>query len=117
LVKEEIGADGSPDVIVVWSINSMATTSELDPNEAAQSASAALKRIQERVPTASGNQARLSGLILSSTLGTLAEGSSSQDNLSDANSEVSIVRVGSDPRCWDDAVLEVAEVLEPWLEN
>ena len=117
LVKEEIGADGSPDVIVVWSINSMATTSELDPSEAAQSASAALKRIQERVPAASGHQARLSGLILSSTLGTLAEVSSFRDNLSDANSEVSIVRVGSDPRCWDGAVLEVAEVLEQWLEN
>ena len=63
------------------------------------------------------NPPRLQGLIVASALGDLADGLRFESSGGERDASVSVMRVGSDPRCWDDAALEIAALLESWLEN
>jgi hypothetical protein len=114
LVREQIGSPDERDVLVVWAINSMSTATEFDPASVSRSAAAALTELRRAAKIGSARIGRLDGLVLASSLG---EGNEIRVPATEQSGEarVTVMRVGSDPKSWDDAVLEIAASLDQWL--
>ncbi len=58
---------------------------------------------------------RLDGLVITSQMGEKSVTHQSLSSKRETGSQVATIEVGSDPRSWQDAVVEIAEQMEIWL--
>lgn len=116
LVIEALGNGAAPcDVLVVWAVNSLATSRKLNAQEVIRSAKQALHRIWDQTDKARSRIRRLDGLVLVSALGGNTKVHSGLGRVVNGESSVLLLEIGSDPKCWDDAVFKIADGLEQWL--
>jgi len=116
LVREALSNENTPPlVIVVWAINALASSSVFNARAAVDSASAGLSILQKRVTQTYGSPLKLRGLLLISDFGMEVSSDFVEYPATQGTPNVSVCTIGSDPRCWQDAVLEVGQLLESWL--
>jgi len=116
LIREGIGRDcAGVSGLAAWAINAAAAARDVAPADAARSAKQALRRLDGRKTIRDQRAILLDGLVLSSTPGRESRTYIDTEIRGDAGSRVCVVEVGTDPRCWDDAVMNIATVLEQLL--
>jgi hypothetical protein len=115
VLMESVDRPENRRLLVIWAINAMASNLDSEPEEASASAARALSRMRRQLSAEIGPLERLDGLILMSRLGDQNESLSSFSRGDDVESQVSVNVIGSEPKCWDDGVLEIAAGLEQWL--
>ena len=114
LIEEGLGGGGKFDALAIWALNGMATTQEFDSVEIVRSATRALVRVSEQL-SSSHMIGRLDGMILVSESGYTSHTYSGLDARAEGDSRACVIGVGSEPRSWDDAVVEIATQMEEWL--
>ncbi len=116
LVKESVSGKGShTEILVIWSINALASTHVFDSEKASLSATSALAALQEKFDSAGNAAIYLNGLILASQNGSEITTEISPKKSTRFFPQVSVLKIGSSPNCWDDATIEIAQHLEQWL--
>lgn len=114
LIKEHVEVDRPAEILAVWALNGMATTREFDPVQVALSAGRALVNCRESMRERS-SLGRLDGVVVTSQLGQGSETSLALQPQDGHTTRVAVLRFGSDPRGWQDAVVELGGQLESWL--
>jgi len=113
LIREPLDASRGPlDIVVVWAINGLSTCREIDSEEMVASAKRALKRLGSDLVAEDFTARRVSGMILVSSLGGENRDLSASAAARRSEPKVNVLEIGSDPRCWDEAVREIASRLE-----
>lgn len=114
LIEEGVGPDSKNiKIVVVWTINTMASVNSFDKSMATDSAYLSLVNAQKDITDQSGLSIRMSGLILVNHQGTVP--SQETVSLEQDDIEIACIDVGSDSTCWGGAVQLIAERLESWF--
>jgi len=115
LVREGLGSSSECDVLVVWGLNTMSSSQEFSVETAAESASSSLCRVKQTLDLRNHSLRRLDGLIIANSLNDMVESDWEPPSEFTSDPTVAVITIGSDPKVWDDAALEIGAVLDRWL--